>query len=587
MAAGSTQGRGAEFFTAPEQVNHRRYEALRSFFVEDLTHAEAGERFGYTRWAMVALVRDYRAGKLDLFAPARKPGPPPGTAPAKDRVRGRVIALRRQGLSAYEISAHLAAEGTPLNRTSVAEILAEEGFGRLLRHPAPEASTAIATPGRDTNLPAAAALDFEALPERADTTMAGLLLVIPDLIGLDLPALIRTAGYPGTRAIPAVSWLLSLLSLKLTGTRRVSHVDDHLLIDPGAALFAGLSSLPKKTALTDYSYRLSHDHQRKFLAALDTRMIHTGLATTEQAIFDLDFHAIMHWGRDPALEKHYVPTRSQRSRSVLTFFAQDSGTHNLVYANADLSKATQNREVIAFADHWKAASGHEPAMLVMDQKVTTHAVLGELDARDIKFLTLRMRSPALIKQINALTPGDYKTITLDRPGPHNRPRVHETAAVKLSKYPGTVRQFIVTGLGREAPTVIITNEHDTTTRHLIERYARRMTIEQRLAEIIRAFHADALSSAVNLNVDLDIALCVLAQALTAALRRRLPGYASVTPDTLQRRFLDTPGEIINHGDSITVRLNRRAYSPVLRQADLPTDTTVPWWGNRTLRYQFA
>ena len=587
VTTGSAQPSGAEFFTAPQQVNHRRYEALRAFFVEGLTHAEVAERFGYTRWAMVALVREYRAGRLDLFAPARKPGPPPGITPAKDRVRGRVVALRRQGLSAYEISAHLAAEGTPLNRTSVAEILTEEGFGRLLRHPDPEASTSIATPGRDTNLPAATGLDFEALPDRADTTMAGLLLVIPDLIALDLPALIRAAGYPGTRAIPALSWLLSLLSLKLTGTRRVSHVDDHLLIDPGAALFAGLSTLPKKTALTDYSYRLSHEHQRRFLTALDTRMIHTGLATTEQAIFDLDFHAIMHWGRDPALEKHYVPTRSQRSRSVLTFFAQDSGTHNLVYANAEVSKATQNREVITFADHWKQASGHEPAMLVMDQKVTTHTVLGELDTRGIKFLTLRMRSPTLIKQINALAPGDFKTITLDRPGPHNRPRVHESAAVKLSKYPGTVRQFIVTGLGREAPTVIITNDRDDTTRHLIERYARRMTIEQRLAEIIRAFHADALSSAVNLNVDLDIVLCVLAQALTAALRQRLPGYANVTPDTLQRRFLDTPGQIINHGDTITVRLNRRAYSPVLRQADLPTDTTVPWWGNRTLHYQFA
>jgi transposase len=587
MTAGSAQSPDAEFFTAPAQVNHRRYEALRAFFVEGLTHAEVAERFGYTRWAMVALVRQYRAGTLDLFAPARKPGPPPGVAPAKDRARGRVIALRRQGLSAYEISAQLAAEGTPLNRTSVAEILTEEGFGRLLRHPDPEASTSIATPGRDTNLPPATAVDFTTLPDRADTTMAGLLLVIPDLIGLDLPALIRAAGYPGTRAIPATSWLLSLLSLKLTGTRRVSHVDDHLLIDPGAALFAGLSTLPKKTALTDYSYRLSHEHQRRFLTALDTRMIHTGLATTDQAIFDLDFHAIMHWGRDPALEKHYVPTRSQRSRSVLTFFAQDSGTHNLVYANADLSKATQNREVITFADHWKAASGSEPAMLVMDQKVTTHTVLGELDARGIKFLTLRMRSPALIKQINALTPSDYKTITLDRPGPHNKPRVHESTAVKLSKYPTTVRQFIVTGLGREAPTVIITNDRDGTTKHLIERYARRMTIEQRLAEIIRAFHADALSSAVNLNVDLDIVLCVLAQALTAALRQRLPGYANVTPDTLQRRFLDTPGQIINHGDTITVRLNRRAYSPVLRQADLPTDTTVPWWGNRTLHYQFA
>lgn len=86
-----------------------------------------------------------------------------------------------------------------------------------------------------------------------------------------------------------------------------------------------------------------------------------------------------------------MPTRSQRSRSILTFFAQDSATHNLVYANADLSKATQNREVVEFCDHWLLASGHEPAMPVMDQKVTTHAVLAELDARGIDFLTLRMR----------------------------------------------------------------------------------------------------------------------------------------------------------------------------------------------------
>jgi len=577
-----------EFFTTPEQVNHRRYEALRAFFVEGLTHAEAGARFGYTRWAMVDLVRDYRAGKLDLFAPARKPGPAPGAAPAKDRVRGRVIELRRQGLSAYEISAHLAGEGTPLNRTSVAEILTEEGFGRLLRHPDPDASTSRATAGRDTNLPAASALDFTTVPRRSDTRMAGLLLLIPDLIAMDLPTLVRAAGYPATRTIPAISWILSLLSLKLTGTRRVSHIDDHLIIDPGAALFAGLNVLPKKTVLTDYSYRLAHDHQRRFLSALDASMISTGLASTDEAIFDLDFHAIMHWGQDPALEKHYVPTRSQRSRSVLTFFAQDSGTHNLVYANADLSKATQNREVIAFADHWKHASGHEPAMLVMDQKVTTQPVLGELDARGIKFLTLRMRSPALLQQISALKPSDYKSITLDRPGPHNRPRVHETTAVTLSKYPGTVRQFIVTGLGREAPTVIITNDRTSTTRALIHRYAHRMTIEQRLAEIIRAFHADALSSTVNLNVDLDIILCVLAQAVTAALRQRLPGYANVTPDTLQRRFLDTPGEIINNNDdSTTIRLNRRAYSPVLRQAGLPTTITVPWWGGRTLHYEYA
>jgi hypothetical protein len=48
-------------------------------------------------------------------------------------------------LSTYEISARLAAEGTPLNRTSVGEILAGEGFGRLVRGPQPAGSISPAT----------------------------------------------------------------------------------------------------------------------------------------------------------------------------------------------------------------------------------------------------------------------------------------------------------------------------------------------------------------------------------------------------------------------------------------------------------
>ena len=32
---------------------------------------------------------------------------------------------------------------------------------------------------------------------------------------------------------------------------------------------------------------------------------------------------------------------------------------------------------------------------------------------------------------------------------------------------------------------------------------------------------------------------------------------------------------------------QRAYSPVLRKADLPADTTVPWWGNRRLHFELS
>jgi hypothetical protein len=270
---------------------------------------------------------------------------------------------------------------------------------------------------------------------------------------------------------------------------------------------------------------------------------------------------------------------------VLTFFAQDADTHNLACANADLSKTAQAREVIAFCDHWRSLTGHDPGLLVFDQKLTTQRVLAQLDQRPVHFMTLRMRSTSLIKHIEGLDPKAWKTVRLDREGNYRKPEVVDEL-VRLSDYPKPIRQLVVRGLGREQPTVLITNHHDATPKYLLERYARRMTIEQRLAEAIRSFHLDALSSAVPLNVDLDVVLSVLAQSVCAALARRLPGYATATPDTLQRRFLQTAGVIHKHQDTITVRLDRRAYSPVLRSADLP-DTTVPWWGGRRLRLEYA
>jgi hypothetical protein len=285
-----------------------------------------------------------------------------------------------------------------------------------------------------------------------------------------------------------------------------------------------------------------------------------------------------------------VPRRSQRTRSVLTFFAEDAARHTLVYANADLSKATQNGEVIAFCDHWRTVTGHDPALLIMDSKVTTQDELGKLTDRGVAFITLRARTPTLTKALATIPAKNWTTLTVERAdGSDRRVQVIDDPAVKLSDYPGTLRQLAVAGLGHEEPTILITNGigplQDAKPKKVIEHYARRMNIEQRLAESIRSFHLDALSSSVPLNVDLDVVISVLAHTLCQALRRRLPGYATATPDTLQRRFLSTAGIITTTDTEVVVRLDRRTYSPVLRQADLPA-TTVPWWDNRQLRFEF-
>jgi transposase len=566
---------GGEFFAVPSGATQRRYEALRAYLYEGLPAREAADRVGWAPETLTAAVRDFRAGRRDYFV---TPKPGPRSAPAKDGARARIVALRRQGHSAYEISEALAQTDTPLNRTGVAEVLAEEGFTR--QWPRPHAVRG--GPRRET-LERAEVVEFSTLPDRVATKVAGVYLAIPELVALDLPRLVAEAGYPGTRVIPAVSTILSLLCLKLVAMRRVSHVYD-LAADPAAGLFAGLGALPKATALTDYSYRTSHGMQASLLKALGASMVAQGLA--DGADFDLDFHAIMHYGDDPVLEEHYVPRRSQRTASVLTFFAQDAPSGTIVYANADVRKASQSREVIAFCDHWRKTSGHDPSLVVFDSKLTTQEVLGELDARGVRFITLRMRSPALMASLDALPPKAWRTVSLDRPGSrHTRPQVVEDPGARLSSYPGTIRQLAVRGLGHDKPTIIVTNDRGMSAKAVIERYAHRMGMEQRLAEAIRSFHLDALSSAVALNVDLDVALSVVAGAACASFRRRLAGYATATPDTLQHRFLNTPGEVINRGGEIVVRLDRKTYNPVLRQADLPV-TEVPWWGGRTLRFEY-
>jgi len=93
MTAKPAPRRGWETFAQPAQSNQRRYEAVRAYLLEGAPLAQAAARFGYTPSALASLVRDFRAGKLELFTEPRKPGRK--SAPKKDAARGRIIQLRR------------------------------------------------------------------------------------------------------------------------------------------------------------------------------------------------------------------------------------------------------------------------------------------------------------------------------------------------------------------------------------------------------------------------------------------------------------------------------------------------------------
>jgi hypothetical protein len=168
---------------------------------------------------------------------------------------------------------------------------------------------------------------------------AGLLLLFPALAELNLPQLVRQARYPSTRALSAWHSVGTLLLAKCARRARIHHIDS-LTDDHGLAFALGLSALPKATHLGTYSWRVRRESNQTLLTELVKALRPLGLATGESG-FNCDFHAIRHHGADTALEKHYVPRRSQRTRAVLTFFAQDHASSEMVYANADTTKAEQ------------------------------------------------------------------------------------------------------------------------------------------------------------------------------------------------------------------------------------------------------
>ena len=115
--------------------------------------------------------------------------------------------------------------------------------------------------------------------------------------------------------------------------------------------------------------------------------------------------------------------------------------------------------------------------------------------------------------------------------------------IKLKDVSSKVRQIAIKNIGRDEPTLLITNDLTTPGKNLFARYAERMMVENELDAYIGGFHLDALTSGVPLNVDLDTTLTVVAGNLYRLLALKLSRYERATPETLWRDFLDATGTL--------------------------------------------
>jgi transposase len=569
----------ARLFQQPHCPAQRHYEICRAYFSHGTTADRLADDFHLHVDTVRAIVRDFaRNPDIDAFFAAVGPGRK--AAPKRAAISERAGSLRRRGLSLADIRAALRQDGVDVSESYLFRVLHRAGLTATGHH-------------RSTPRPGESARDGSVVPDIADirelsledgrrfpTRVAGLFLFLPLLLELDLPRAVDLAGLPGSEPIPPLQALLALLAPKLLGKRRVSHISD-LCCDEGAGLFAGLNVLPKATYATDYSYKTERAMTERLTAAVVAKVPLGEVPLS----FNLDFHAIPFRGDEPDLENHWVAMRNRAGPAVMAFVAQAAPRRVICYATANVIRAEADSLVPRFADYWKEQTGQYPARLLFDSRATTYAGLSQLTRRGIGFITIRRRGSALLARAARLPADHWGSCQIAQAKGKRRRVKYVDESIELDGYEGAARQLIVTGLGHESPTFFLTNDRPRvqTAREVIQDYASRNHVENRLGEQIMFFHLDCLCSDVRLNVDFDLTLTVLADLLYRRLAERLKGFAQASPSRLFRKFIDTAGAVEITPRGIMVRLTKRAHNPVLKEAGLTGPTPpVPWLGGRSV-----
>jgi predicted DNA-binding protein YlxM (UPF0122 family) len=575
------------FFMLPTNPLQKQYEALRAFFIDQLTADEVAKKFHYKRSTVYSLTRDF-SRKLknnsitsEQFFHQTKSGRKP-TTEIRDVIRDQIILLRKKYLSIPDIKSILDVQGKKISERYIHTILQEEGFSRLPRRSKTEKQNAI--PKNVILAPKSELISKNV--ESFNTMDAGLLIFLKYIKQYKIDRLIENSSYPGTKQIPALNSILAFIGLKISNVRRYS-ADDLWCMDRGLGLFAGLNVLPKAAWYTSYSSRVTRDMNLLFLKEMHTLwMKHELMSDT----VNMDFVTVPYWGEEDHLENNWSGTRHHALSSVLAAIAHDPDSGIITYGDASVRHENESDVVIEFLDFYKKSGDQSLKYLVFDSKFTTYENLNKLDDNDVKFITIRRRGKKIVEQLENLSDEQWRHVRVPTSkGKTRQIKVHEsTINIKGYGKNKTIRQVAIMGHGKIKPALIVSNDFDINLIDLVRKYARRWLVEKTISEQTHFFHLNRLSSSMVIKVDFDLTMTILAHNLYRLLANDLPGFQKNTAQTLYEKFIRNEGFVICGDNTIKIQLKKKRNLPlILETIDNNQKIKIQWLNNRELNIEAA
>ena len=566
-----------KYFNEPASHRQKQYEAVRAFIIEKMPIVKIAEKYSYKPATVYSIIRDAKSGKLNLYPDIAKG---PKKRRTKKDIQDKVIKYRKDNLSSPDIHERLMEEGINISTRTIERILNDAGFKKLKRRTNIELGI---TGKNKISASRSESLDFSQLkPFNVDCPVIGVFFFLPYIIESGILDIVKKCNLPESSDIDSIRACLAMLVLKLMGNERLSHMDSYDQ-EPGLGVFAGLNILPKNTYMGTYSCLTSEDMLLHFQKELIRQLRKIYPQFYEGDFINLDFHSIPHFGDESQMEKVWCGARGKALRGANTIFAQDSKSNVILYTRADILRKEESEEIKRFVSYWKEVQNHIDETLVFDCKFTKYKALDELASDGIKFITLRRRSQNLVKNALNIPKDEWQKVRLPiLKRKHSNVSVYENE-ITLKACKNKFRQIIVKDHGRENPTFIITNNRELSLQTILEVYAKRWHIENKLAELVSFFNLNALSSPLMIRIHFDILWTMIADTLYHLFSKDLRRFEKSLAPTIFKKFINMPGRVVYDGKRFYVKIRKRSYTPILKGVEkLSRPIKVPWLNNSTI-----